>query len=546
MNPFSSLPENPGELIDRLWQKDATLWKSAFANGDDPGNWMGWLNAVEWMREHVDSLSAWAEDVCKSGRYDHVILLGMGGSSLAAEVFSGVFPNRAGYLQLTVVDTTSPAQIKALDLNLERALFVVSSKSGTTLETMDLFARFYQIAGSKDKHPGDRFIAITDAGSPLAHEASMSGFCRVFLNPADIGGRYCALSFFGLVPAALIGVDLNLLLENLRQFCDQVKSGDDTTVTELAYLLGSSALAGRNQMQLEIAKPIQVLAVWIEQLIAESTGKNGAGLIPVYGQTVTERNRKPSSRGFTINIGFGGGSDNQIVPDADLNWSLKSPYDIASEFFRWQVATALASVMMNVNPFDQPDVEQAKSETRTFITRKRSVEFRVLLENDFCVFYASDVIVGGSRCSWLADVFDRFQSRISAAEYLGMLAWLPVFAPVEKTLQKIRAQLSRRFDLPTTLGYGPRYLHSTGQLHKGGPASGCFIQITDSGLESLPVPGRQYGFDDLHRAQADGDYSVLENKARPIMRIELKSDRLGALDRLRQGLVEISELNSEI
>ena len=387
MNTFSSRQINPGELIDRLWRKDATLWKTAFATGDDPGKWMGWLDAVEWMREHIDSLSAWADEVCKSGRYDHVVLLGMGGSSLAAEVFSGVFASRAGFLQLTVVDTTSPAQINALAFDVERALFIVSSKSGATLETMNLFAWFYSQAGSKDEHPGDRFVAITDAGSPLAREASMSGFCRIFLNPADIGGRYSSLSFFGLVPAALIGVDLNLLFENLRQFCDQVKSGDDTTVTELAQLLGNSALAGKNQMRLNIAKPIQVLAGWIEQLIAESTGKKGAGLIPVYGETGTMCERKPSSRSFTINIGAGFGSEYQAVPDADLSWSLRGPYDIAREFFRWQMATALAAAMMDVNPFNQPDVEQAKSQTWTFIEKKRSVGFRDLMEKRFLCFF---------------------------------------------------------------------------------------------------------------------------------------------------------------
>ncbi len=537
---------NSEELIDRLWRKDPTLWKTAFADGDDPGKWMGWLDAVEWMRGHIDSLSAWADEVCKSGRYDHVVLLGMGGSSLAAGVIGGVFASRAGFLQLIVVDTTSPAQISAFDFDIERALFIVSSKSGATLETLDLFAWFYSQAGSKDERPGDRFVAITDAGSPLAREALMSGFCRIFLNPADIGGRYSGLSFFGLVPAALIGADLNLLFENLEEFCDQVKSGDDTTVVELARLLGGNALAGKNQMRLNIAKPIQVLAGWIEQLIAESTGKNGAGLIPVYGETGAVRERKPSGRSFTINIGAGFGTECQTAPDADLSWSLREPYDIAREFFRWQMATVLASVMMDINPFNQPDVEQAKKQTRIFVESVRPVKFRGLMENDFCVFYASDSIVAGSCCSRLVDVFDRFQSSVSAAEYLGIMAWLPAFDPIEESLKQIRAQLSRRLDLPTTLGFGPRYLHSTGQLHKGGPASGCFIQITDSGPEPLPVPGRAYGFDDLHRAQADGDYLVLENKARPIMRIELKGDRLEALDCLSQGLAEIADLKSTI
>ncbi len=541
--------ENPEELIDRLWRKDATLWKTAFANGDDPGKWMGWLDAVEWMREHIDSLSAWADEVCKSGRYDHVVLLGMGGSSLAAEVFAGVFASRPGFLRLTVVDTTSPAQLNALDFDFERALFLVSSKSGTTLETLDLFAWFYRRAGSKWECPGERFAAITDAGSPLAHEAEKSGFCRIFLNPADIGGRYSALSFFGLVPAALIGVDLNLLFENLRQFRDQMQSGDDTRVIELAQLLGDNALAGRNLMRLNIAKPIQSLAGWIEQLIAESAGKNGVGLIPVYGETGAERDRGPSERSFTINIGADFGPERETVPtvpDADASWSLSDPYDIAREFFRWQMATALATAMMDVNPFDQPDVEQAKSQARMFVESIQPVGFRSFMENDFCVFYAGDVIADGADCSRLADVFDRFQSRLAAAEYLGIMAWLPVFAPVEEHLGQIRAQLSRRFDLPATLGFGPRYLHSTGQLHKGGPASGCFIQIVDSGIESLPAPGRQYGFDDLYRAQADGDYRVLENRARPVMRIELKGDRLEALDRLRRGLAEMTGLDPVI
>ncbi len=532
------------ELLDRLWQKDATLWKTAFASGDDPGKWLGWLDAVEWMREHIGPLSAWADGVCKSGRYDHVVLLGMGGSSLAAEVFAGVFASRPGFLKLTVVDTTSPAQINALDFDFNRTLFVVSSKSGSTRETLDLFAWFYRRAGLIRENPGDRFVAITDAGSALAREAARLGFCRIFLNPADIGGRYSALSFFGLVPAVLIGVDLTLLYENLKQFCDEVKSGDDTTVTDLAQLLGGNALAGNNQMQLNIAQPVQALSGWIEQLIAESTGKNGNGLIPIYRATGTLCSHAPSTRSFTINIGADfGAKERQIAPDADAGWSLREPCDIAREFFRWQMATALAAAMMDVNPFNQPDVEQAKSQTRTLVEQKRPVRMSRLMETDFYVFYAGDAIADGACCRRLADVFDRFECRLSAVEYLGIMAWLPGFDPIRERLWQIRAQWSRRLGLPATLGFGPRYLHSTGQLHKGGPASGCFIQIIDSGFVSLPVPGRTYGFGDLHRAQADGDYRVLENKLRPIMRIELKGDRLESLDRLHQGLLEMTGLS---
>ncbi len=541
MNTFTGQGTDPGGWIDRLWQKDKTLWKSAFASGDDPGKWLGWLDAVEWMREQIGPLSVWADEICKCGRYDHAALLGMGGASLAATVFSGLFTSRPGFLPLTVVDTTSPAQINALDFDPARTLFVVSSKSGRTLETNDLLAWFYEQAGREDKNAGGRFVAITDAGSPLARKASQSGFCRVFLNPVDIGGRYSALSFFGLVPAALIGVDLRLLLENLISFCARVKSGEDTTVTALARLLGDSALSGKRRMRLDIAEPLAPLGAWIEQLIAESTGKNGVGLIPLHGETGGACDRKEAGPegGFTINIaaGFARCED---VAHADLSWSLNEPCDIAREFFRWQMAATLATVIMDINPFDQPDVEQAKSSARTLVDEKRSVGLRALMENDFCIFYTRDAGLAAPAGNRLADVFEQFQSGLAAAEYLGITAWLPAFTAVVENLQQIRTQLSRSLQLPTTLGFGPRYLHSTGQLHKGGPASGCFIQITESKLEALPIPGRQYGFHDLHRAQADSDYLVLANKARPIMRIALKGDRLEALRRLREGLAEIA------
>ncbi len=559
-------------LMTRLWQKDRSLWKQTECSGnsgsDSIANRLGWLDAVEWMEQHIGELSAWAQQTAESGKFDQIILLGMGGSSLAAEVFSAVFGSRSGYLQLLVVDTTSPAQINAIDVDLGRSLIIVASKSGSTVETADLFAYFHSRLREYTNCPGDHLVAITDPNSRLHQQAIEMDFTAIFLNPADIGGRYSALSYFGLVPAALIGVNLNKLLVQTRTFSARCRSDDASNpVLQLANLMGRGALpgkniveknvVGKNILELRLARPLQSLAVWIEQLVAESTGKDAQGILPVYDEPGIEAGDNRSEDRFSVYIGLGGEQKEDNINagiasmspfqnkdrgakspfqnkdrGTSMQWQLGDRYDLGGEFLRWEMATALAASIMDINPFDQPDVEQAKQQTRSFVAGRESHTFTRLFENQNYTVYANSMAGQDHTVTTVQAVFDRFREISEGGLYLAILAYLPGFSDVNDRLQSLRSGLAQRFALTTTLGYGPRYLHSTGQLHKGGPVGGCFIQITEQCMEEIEIPGRQYGFSDLHRAQADGDYAVLERKGRPLMRITLKGDRLGALDQL--------------
>ena len=542
--------ESGQSLITRLWQKDRSLWPDTDA--DSITNRLGWLDAVEWMNAHIGALNSWAQQTAGCGKFDTVILLGMGGSSLSAEVFSAVFGRQPGYLQLRVIDTTSPAQINALDVDLARSLIIVASKSGGTVETADLFAYFHAQLRNHTDCPGDNLIAITDQNSWLHQQAIEMQFTRIFLNPPDIGGRYSALSYFGLVPAALIGVRLNRLLAQTKAFSDRCQANNPAgnsvsdSIWQLAKLMGNGDSSGRNILQLWLAPPLQSLAVWIEQLVAESLGKKAQGILPVYAESpdtswdgASDSSAMPnqSDSQASVYIGLDGeepGARTQTMA-TDMQWHLGDRYDIGGEFLRWEMATALAASMMNINPFDQPDVEQAKQQTRLFVTGLASQPFSKLFENQHYIVY-TDTGDCSDNAVTIATIFDRFGADSTESLYLAILAYLPNFVAVNDRLQALRRRLAQRFALVTTLGYGPRYLHSTGQLHKGGPACGCFIQITEQSMAEIAIPGQQYGFSDLHRAQADGDYSVLAKKALPLMRVTLKGNRLEALGNLLTDL----------
>ena len=523
---------NPDEnLVARLWQKDLSLWSVAGSNPEAISNRLGWLDAVDWMEQHVADISSWAEEIAASGKFDHVILLGMGGSSLAPEVFASVFGSRTGYPELCVVDTTSPARIIAINEDLSRSLVIVSSKSGTTVETADLYSWFHARLQDLGGNPGDNLVAITDQGSWLHQQALDAGFLKIFLNPADIGGRYSALSYFGLVPAALTGIDLSKLLDHTRTFVTLTQSASqENPVLQLSELMGECALKGNHKLELNLAEPLKSLAIWIEQLIAESTGKDGKGIIPVYDDPASEMQNWTDDQ-FSVYIGLTD-EENPGAGNASLEWELSDRYDIGGEFLRWEMATALASSIMNINPFDQPNVEEAKQRTRLFVAGEESLSLNRVFDSDACVIYTNSIENSEDGTTTLQELFHEFHTISRDATYLAILAYLPGFPEVDRQLQRFRGGLAQHFNITTTLGYGPRYLHSTGQLHKGGPSTSCFIQLTEQTMEDIAIPGRSYGFAGLHRAQADGDYAVLERKGRPVMRISLKGDRLGALEKL--------------
>ena len=525
-------------MVQRLWQRDISLWAGA-SSSEPVARRLGWLDAVSFMEKNNPELTTWAHQLAGKNQFDTLLLLGMGGSSLAPQVIASIFGSRPGFPRLLMLDTTSPGQIQAADVDPEKTLVIVSSKSGTTIETADLFAYFHELFAQKLQHPGDHFIAITDAGSWLSNQASELGFLRTFINPTDIGGRYSALSFFGLVPAALMGVDLAGILHRCRTFAEITRSPQgEAQVLDLAVLIGHGAASGCNKLILDIDSPIQMLSIWIEQLVAESTGKNGVGVLPVANLAV---NAGAVGKDVIVaHIRFGQQPVRQgetpVLPEAAaVNLHMQDALDLGSEFLRWEMATSIAASMMNINPFDQPDVELAKLKTRHFIEAGITLNGETVLDQDhFSIIFPPTPGLPGSLVK--TGPLENFALAASDADYLAILAYLPVTEEITNHLEQLRRKLSTRLGKLATCGFGPRYLHSTGQFHKGGPPSGCFLQIVEADPGALPIPGRHYSFDELHRAQADGDFTVLAEKKLPIMRIRLKGDRLGALENLASEL----------
>jgi hypothetical protein len=473
----------------------------------------------------------------------------MGGSSLAPAVFASLFRSIPDYLPLDVIDTTSPDEISRIaGTDLHRCLFIVSSKSGTTIETVDLYHHFHALLAAQVASAESRFVLITDDGSWLHQLAESGNFNHVFINPADIGGRYSVLSYFGLVPAALLGVDVGRLLKKTRDFCETTKSDDPAHNPALALgmLLGRGALAGKDKLMLHLPDELQPLGLWIEQLVAESTGKNGKGLVPVLagdGKDFSSQDCIGDEEDrINISIGFGAGAgpgtakqppdrtqDEPLNKFMDHSLQLDQPGQIGAEFFRWEFATAIAASYLHINPFDEPNVAQAKHSTGLFIEGRKQLEIAPSCQDDDYTLTCSGIVGVPRSAHSTADVLAGFCRTLVPKTYVGILAYLPEDDETMALLHSLGDRLAASFPIVTTLGMGPRYLHSTGQLHKGGPPSGRFIQFVSDSKTDLPVPGRSYTFGQLYRAQADGDFSVLSGNGSTIMRVALKADRPLAL-----------------
>jgi transaldolase/glucose-6-phosphate isomerase len=518
----------------RLFEKDPTLWFSEPTT--DIADRLGWLTLPESMQEQTETLVPFAKEVKNDGmRY--IVLLGMGGSSLAARVFQSLFGNAPDYPELIVLDSTHPNAVQAVEekIDLRHSLFIVASKSGTTLEPLAFFMHFWKKVEETVDHPGRRFIAITDPGTPLVQLAKEKGFRRIFLAPPDLGGRYSALTVFGLVPAVLIGVDIQRLLGQAQVAAKGSAIGvseHDTPGLVLAATLGELAIKGKNKVTFLAPPSLESFPNWLEQLIAESTGKDSKGIIPV----VNEPSVEPSTYGndrlfvyFSVT-----GDENQDLekkvkelealghPVVHIN--LNDEYDIGLEIFRWEVAVASAGAVLGIHPFNQPDVESAKVLALEAMEKKRSD--------------AKDGVetISVEDQNGLSNAFDDWLAQGKEGDYIALQAFL---APDEKTtklLQKIQTELLERMGLATTFGYGPRFLHSTGQLHKGGPNNGLFLQIVDTASEDLPVPGADYTFGEIIGAQAIGDYLALKERGRRVLRVDLKKDVAGWLSRISKLL----------
>ncbi|MBA3884135.1 MAG: bifunctional transaldolase/phosoglucose isomerase [Acidobacteria bacterium] len=541
-----------GHKMRRLWARDASLW-----TGADESQWLGWLGITDCQAQRRGELAALAREV-ETGRFSHAVVLGMGGSSLCPDVLARAFGRVDGFPALLVLDSTDPAQVRALEqqIDLTRTLFIVSSKSGATLEP-NIFKRYFfertRLAVG-DEEASSRFVAVTDPGSSLERVAEADGFRHVFHGMASIGGRYSALSDFGMVPAAIMGLDVARFLDRAEVMVHATASCvpvQEHPGAMLGIILGVAGRQGRDKVTLVASPGLHSFGAWLEQLLAESTGKQGKGLIPVDREPLGEPDAYGRDRLFVylrLDSAPDAGQDRAIdaisrAGHPVVRLSIAGPYDLAQEFFRWEIATAVAGAVLGINPFDQPDVEASKNETRELTTEyARSGALppdQSLLAIDGIRIYATESttpVVAGSRS--IADCLAAHFGTLAPGDYLAILAYVEMNQAHDQILQAIRTLVRDRRRVATCLGFGPRFLHSTGQAYKGGPPSGVFVQITHDVAEDLPVPGQRYTFGVVQAAQARGDFQVLGARGRRALRLHLGPDVAAGLTALKAATAQ--------
>ena len=534
--------------IQRLWDGDAALW-----TGADEARWLGWLRVVPAPPETLATLRGFAGDVAAGG-FERVVLLGMGGSSLCPDVLRQCFEPVAGAPALHVLDSTDPAQVRSIDerIDYRRTLFIVASKSGTTLEP-DLFLRYFRARARTElgEDAAARFVAITDPGSQLDQLARADRFGRVFHGIPSIGGRFSALSNFGLAPAAALGLDVERLAARagaMRAACEAGVPLRENPGATLGLTLAAAAAAGRDKVTFVISPAYAPFGAWLEQLLAESTGKNGVGLIPVDGEDVGPPEVYGDDRLFVY-------VRDRAAPDAEqdaavagleaagqpaIRLTLRDAYDLGAEFYRWEFATAVAGAAMGINPFDQPDVESSKEETRRLTAAYEAegalpAEQPILQDGEVAVYADAAnaaALAADRRPRSLGALLAAHCNRIGPGDYLALLAHLEMSDAHAHPLQRIRHHVRGVCGAATSVGFGPRFLHSTGQAYKGGPNTGVFIQITCDDAADLPVPGRRCSFGVVKAAQARGDYQVLSDRDRRLLRLHLGGDVAAGLNRI--------------
>jgi transaldolase / glucose-6-phosphate isomerase len=538
--------------VARLWQKDASLWSNT-----DESNWLGWLTITEEQVANLATLKQLAAEV-KKAKFKHVLLLGMGGSSLCPEVLRMTFGKIAGFPELHVLDSTDPVQIKALEkkLDLKKTLCIVSSKSGSTLEP-NIFKQYFFERVKKavgEKLVGSRFIAVTDPGSKMQQVAEADKFWRVFAGVPSIGGRYSALSNFGMVPAAAMGLDVGKFLKSAQEMvraCGTSSAADKNPGVLLGTILGVAANHGRDKITIITSPGIFDLGAWLEQLIAESTGKIGKGIIPVDREKLAKPEVYGNDRIFAYLTLAGKTNKAQDAAVAALEKSgqpviritLPNTYTLGQEFFRWEIATAVAGSIIGINAFNQPDVEASKVETRKLTSEYESTgslpaESPFLTTKDAKLFADERNAVALSGGKSFGEVLKTHLSRIGVGDYFAVLGYIPMNAENEAALQTIRTGVRDAKKVATCLGFGPRFLHSTGQGYKGGPNSGVFLQVTCDDASDLPVPDQKYTFGVVKAAQARGEFAVLAERGRRAVRVHLGK-------KLKSGLKALSRAVSQ-
>jgi transaldolase/glucose-6-phosphate isomerase len=562
MNPIEFLPgQLAGEMIGaikqaeddnvakRIWRKDGSLWKEDEAHQKIIKNSLGWLVLPDEMIAVADELIEFSE-LIRGRNYRHVMVCGMGGSSLCPEVLAQTFGPQPGYPELLVLDSTDPDVLAAYEnrIEIERCLFVIASKSGTTTEPNVFYKFWYDQLGKRSPNPAENFIAITDPGSLLVERAAELGFQRVFLNQADIGGRYSALSYFGMVPAALMGIDLKKLLDRAKQMaqaCAAVMPAAANPAVQLGTFIGGCARAGRDKLTLVTDEKIASLGLWIEQLIAESTGKEGKGILSVAGEPLGGPAVYGQDRVFvSLSIGTsiqGMKSKLDALTAAGhpaAHRQLTDLYDLGAEFFLWEFATACAGWRLGINPFDQPNVQESKDATKellsTFVNQGSLPEQTPLVAENELTIFAEGHTREALPATSVSDALRGHLAMVKQGDYIALLNYIEETPAIEARLQEIRTLLRDTTKCATTTGYGPRFLHSTGQMHKGGPDTGVFFQITAKDAHDFPVPGEPHSFSILKQAQALGDFRSLVAHGRRALRVDLGADVLAGLQRLHE------------
>lgn len=538
------------DKVRRMWQRDASVW-----TGSDENQWLGWLDIAEKQQAQLDIFKKIAADI-KKAKFKHALLLGMGGSSLCPEVLRLTFGKVKGFPELHVLDSTDPAQIKAIQakVDLKSTICIVSSKSGSTLEPNIYKQYFFEQIKNKvgAKEAGSRFIAITDPGSKMQQVAEADKFRHIFFGVPSIGGRYSALSNFGMIPGAVMGLDIAKFLKNTQEMvkaCGAGVAADKNPGVVLGAILGTAAKEGIDKVTVISSPGISDLGAWLEQLIAESTGKQGKGIIPVD----REKLGKPAAYGNDRVFAY---LRLETKPDKKqdaavaalekaglpvVRISVKNIYNLGQEFFRWEIATAVAGAIIGINAFNQPDVEASKIETKK-LTSEYETTGKLPAESPFfeaegLKFYADPKNAAALQgAATVLDLVKAHLDRINAGDYFGVLGYITMNDANESALQGIRHQVRDGKKVATVLGFGPRFLHSTGQAYKGGPDTGVFLQITCDDKVDFPVPGQKYTFGVVKAAQARGDFAVLAERGRRALRVHIGKNVKADLAKLAKAV----------
>ena len=550
-------------FAQRLWNKDASLWNEEKLQNEVSTISLGWLNAVDNMLEALPEV----EEFCNSkhiNEFNHIVLLGMGGSSMAPLVFQKTFKNLKKDIQLIVLDTTEPKVIRDIEkkINIPKTLFIVSSKSGNTTEVMAFYDYFFnQVYKIKEERTGENFIAITDKGSPLEGLAKRKKFRKIFINFQNIGGRYSALSYFGIVPAALIGVNVKEFLQRtqlmIKDCGPQIPLSQNPGIV-LGVAIAELAIQGCDKLNYMMPPALSTFGLWLEQLLAESTGKNGKGILPINGFPMSET-KTYGKDSYFVSTEFSKKNDiksTQIINLFPKNYpsisiEIQDELDLGQEFFKWQIATATAGSILEVNPFDQPNVQESKIYTNEILKKIEQdgnlPEMEIALTEDSVRFYVSQ------KEKELMDdntngkiVLENFFALSKPGDYIAFLAYLPEEPEVQKYFLEIQYELQERLHIPVTTQYGPRYLHSTGQFHKGGPNTGFFIQFICNSPDGIQIPEQGYTFDFLKRAQAIGDMQALMEHERKVILIDLGKDFINGLNSFKKVVKKIQSFEKPI